>query len=539
MVKLCSERSEKMKKTNLFFYILTGIFFGVLYALVPMYINVIFIQKLIEYALDNRVYELMTLAFTSAFAIIIAEFLNSIWENIAKPVFKNKIHSDVMTFYVEALNAINLKKLNNECKYNNLKLIEEKAFEQRIEMCDNVIGVILQLSTLISLIIFLATQNFLLTAGIIIYSLIMYIIGKYVNEKKITFQEKKQELITEKHIEINFYMLPEYSEYVKDDDINEKLVNSFELTCDNLMDENKKFFKKIFPINTIVIGGSNIIIEYISLIILGYIKISKNLITAAQFLAYYRAIDVIINGIDFVSAAFNKMHFNYVYLKYEKKELKHDNCNEVEKSVLDFEILELINVTIYIDGKMILEDVSFTVNAKDKISIIGKNASGKTTLLKIISNTLEATSGNIIMNEKEDYTKMNCACYVPAETIYFQWEQLEDDFFDLFKLNSKYNGAIKIIKKAKLFLKHSMLSEGEKKILMIMRAFSTDAKIILLDEPFANLDKNWAKIVQDLIFSSSRTVIFSTHDLHYIEECTATYKIKNNKCILNGGNFDG
>lgn len=178
--------------------------------------------------------------------------------------------------------------------------------------------------------------------------------------------------------------------------------------------------------------------------------------------------------------------------------------------------------------------MSLNITKNNKIAVIGENASGKTTLLKIISNMLDATSGEIVLNSKYDYTTMHGACYVPAETIYFQWEKFEKDFFDSFIMYSEYYNALRVIEKIHLFLKHTMLSEGEKKILMLIRAFSTKSPIIVLDEPFANLDEDWKEIIQDIIFSSMRTVVFSTHDLSCISRCTAAYEIKKHKCKLIG-----
>lgn len=520
-----------MKKRNVYLYILSGIIFGFLYTLIPMYINVIFTQKIIEYAVDYKLSELVILSLASAFVIIIAEILNSVYENIIKPEFKIKIHSDILSFYIDSLKSVNVKNLNDDHKYNSLKLIEEKAFEQRINMFDNIVNITLQFSTLISLIGFLATQNVFLTIGVILYSIIMYIIGKHINIKNFNFNVKKQELVTEKEVLTNFYLLSEYAEYIRDESINRKVINCFKSVCADLIEENKNFFKRIFPVNTLFSGGSNIIIEYISLLLLGYIKIKKNIISTAQFLAYYRAIDMIISGIDFLSTGVNKLHLNYVYLKHEKIQIKKEDYNQIA----EFKSLQLKNISFKADNKIILNDISLNIMKDNKIAIIGENASGKTTLLKIISNILDITSGEVVLNDRYDYARIQCSCYVPAETVFFQWEKIESDFFDSFIIHSGYYNALKIVEKTKLFLKRTMLSEGEKKILMIIRAFSTKNPIIVLDEPFANLDEGWKEIIKDLIFSSLRTVIFSTHDLSCIDQCTATYEIRNHNCKLMGG----
>lgn len=515
---------KHMKMKNSYLYIIIGICCGFLYALIPMYINVIFIQKIIEYALEFKINTLIKLSLLSMVVIVIAELLNSIYENVFKQELKIKIQNDVLSFYLNLLCKVDLKIINNKNEYNRLKLIEKNAFEQRIDLYDNIISIFLQLAILSSLIAFLITQNIYITVGVIIYCLIVHKIGKNINKKKLNFQHNNQKLISEKEIVTNYYLLNEYSEYIKDSDINKKAIDYFKNICTLLIYENKKLFKKTFPFNTFCIGGGNIFIEYLSLAILGYIKIVKNLISTAQFLGYYRAIDVIISGINFLSNSINKLHYNYSYLKCETIKTKIIN------KINNFNNLELKNIEYKIDNRLILESVSFKIELKDKIAIIGDNASGKTTLLKIIANMLNATSGEILLNNNHSNALTDISCYVPAETIFFKWEKYNDNFFNAFINNSGYNNSIKIVNKVMSFLKNSLLSEGEKKILMIMRAFSTSFPLIILDEPFSNLDEEWKNIIEDLIRYTTRTIVFSTHDVSVVKNVNKAYEIKNHIC---------
>lgn len=414
-----------MKTKNTYFYIVAGVFFGFLYSLIPMYVNVILVQKIIEYVTDLRLEELIRLCFFSAIAIIIAELLNSVHENKIKPELKVKIRSDVMDHYLRLLESMDLKAMNVKENYENLKLIENKSFEQRTEFMDNLTGAILQISVLMSLIAFLMTQNVLVTAGVMIYAVAINLAGKKLNRKKFNFQAKVQPLLTEKEILTNYYLLPEYSEYIRDDDINRQAIRNFEDVCSDTVRENKNFLKQI-----------------------------------------------------------------------------RDVCLKVKKG--------------------------------DKIAVTGRNASGKTTMLKILADMIRPSSGAIVLNGQYNCSDQSCsgrwsACYIPADTVFFVWENLDDGFFEKFVLNSIYDDAVSIVKGVKEFLEHSMLSEGEKKVLMIMRAFSSDCSLIVLDEPFANLDGRWKSDMEELIYRSGRTVVFSTHDTSDLGRCARVYEMESCK----------
>ena len=516
-----------MKTKNTYFYIVAGVFFGFLYSLIPMYVNVILVQKIIEYVTDLRLEELIRLCFFSAIAIIIAELLNSVHENKIKPELKVKIRSDVMDHYLRLLESMDLKAMNVKENYENLKLIENKSFEQRTEFMDNLTGAILQISVLMSLIAFLMTQNVLVTAGVMIYAVAINLAGKKLNRKKFNFQAKVQPLLTEKEILTNYYLLPEYSEYIRDDDINRQAIRNFEDVCSDTVRENKNFLKQIFVSNTLYSGSSSAFMEYASLLVLGYLKMKKNMISTAQFLAYYRATDILVNGMDFLGNSINKLHFNYLFLKNERIQIKE------EKNVLvtDLETLELQKVCLVIESRSILRDVCLKVKKGDKIAVTGRNASGKTTMLKILADMIRPSSGAIVLNGQYNCSDQSCsgrwsACYIPADTVFFVWENLDDGFFEKFVLNSIYDDAVSIVKGVKEFLGHSMLSEGEKKVLMIMRAFSSDCSLIVLDEPFANLDGRWKSDMEELIYRSGRTVVFSTHDTSNLGRCAKVYEMK-------------
>ena len=183
--------------------------------------------------------------------------------------------------------------------------------------------------------------------------------------------------------------------------------------------------------------------------------------------------------------------------------------------------------------KKILFDISLEIEKNKITGILGPSGSGKTTLLRIISGLEIPDKGAIYINKK-------CVC---SEKIFIEPEKrnLGFVFQDLglwphmnikehldFVLESKgiinseqkEKEAVKILKLVKLenYLKiyPHQLSGGEKQRLAIARVLAQDSKILLLDEPFSNLDpvlkKELKKELVALQKKMKLTIVYITHN---------------------------
>src|SRR5699024_3086271 len=85
-------------------------------------------------------------------------------------------------------------------------------------------------------------------------------------------------------------------------------------------------------------------------------------------------------------------------------------------------VLELQNVTTIVDGKKLLQDISFSLEKGRILALVGHNGAGKSTLMKTIMGMLEKESGSIILNEKYNQAEDLLACkrhlsYLPEEPL--------------------------------------------------------------------------------------------------------------------------
>ena len=186
-------------------------------------------------------------------------------------------------------------------------------------------------------------------------------------------------------------------------------------------------------------------------------------------------------------------------------------------------MLKISNLSKTYNGKQVLKDINFNVENEEFLSIIGPSGAGKSTLLRIISNLEKQTSGEIILGKI--YSKENPAIMVFQDFSLFPHMSIEDNISYGLKmrkasLKDKKNKTEEMLRwfdleeKAKAY--PSQLSAGQQQRVAIARALIVNPMLLLLDEPFANLDKNLKMDTALFIKKTQKkfgiTTIMVTHD---------------------------
>ncbi|MEA3370986.1 MAG: ABC transporter ATP-binding protein [Campylobacterota bacterium] len=195
-------------------------------------------------------------------------------------------------------------------------------------------------------------------------------------------------------------------------------------------------------------------------------------------------------------------------------------------------MIELKNLKCAFDGRTILENVS--LNIESHLSILGANGSGKSTLAKAICS-LTPYDGEVSINatntkELSLNEKAKLISYIPAKLeIYDSFITVEEFVllgrFPYKKSFFEYSDKDKNIASQTLeFLKIShlkyssvdSLSSGEQQLTLIAQALAQQSKIIIFDEPTANLDPHNSKVIAEHIkgLKEYHQIILITHDLH-------------------------
>lgn len=204
------------------------------------------------------------------------------------------------------------------------------------------------------------------------------------------------------------------------------------------------------------------------------------------------------------------------------------NCKNLSKSfVINNETLD------------VLIDINLEIEESEKIAISGKSGAGKSTLLHIMAGLDKPTNGSVVYNGNDlsnislnKLSKIRLLNFGFVYQFHYLLEDLtiEENISIPAMLNGTYNNDMKnqiheimhnlniIDRKDHLPWK---LSGGEKQRAAIARALTNKPKFLFLDEPTGNLDRDNARIIQELIIDISNNygvaLITATHDNEFIK----------------------
>ncbi len=213
-------------------------------------------------------------------------------------------------------------------------------------------------------------------------------------------------------------------------------------------------------------------------------------------------------------------------------------------------IIEIINLShIYDENTGAgIKNINFSVSKGEFIIFAGRNGSGKTTLFHHFNGLLSPDSGKIIINGKDIKKNLvharktigmvfqDADTQIVGETVFddiaFGPENLK---LPRETINKRVISTLEILKLVHLKDRNpSTLSGGEKRKLAIAGILAMNPQIIVLDEPFSNLDYPGTLELISCIKSlhkSGHTIIMATHDIEKIISCATRLIIMNNGTI--------
>lgn len=195
------------------------------------------------------------------------------------------------------------------------------------------------------------------------------------------------------------------------------------------------------------------------------------------------------------------------------------------------EFLKLENISFSYDGKnKIIDDFSLELDKNQILSIIGPSGCGKSTLLRIISG-LERAAGNIYIDDKLiasdkifiEAEDRNVAMVFQDYALFPHLSVYNNIKYGLSNLKKeeredRINYVIKMVELQEHIKKYPyQLSGGQQQRLALARSLAPRPKLLLLDEPFSNLDANLKNQIRGdlklIIEKFNITTILVTHDI--------------------------
>jgi len=207
------------------------------------------------------------------------------------------------------------------------------------------------------------------------------------------------------------------------------------------------------------------------------------------------------------------------------------------------ELVELKNVSKNFGNKKVLEKVNLKIPRGKIIGLLGKNGTGKSTLIKLINDLLTPSSGEILINGKPiGVESKNIIAYLPERTYLDKTMTVEEvlNYFEGFYENFDIGKAKKLLKELDLDInsKLSKMSKGMQEKVQLVLVMSRNAELYILDEPLGGVDPATRDYILDTIltnFNENASVLISTHLISDIEKILdEVIFIDKGKIILTG-----
>ena len=201
------------------------------------------------------------------------------------------------------------------------------------------------------------------------------------------------------------------------------------------------------------------------------------------------------------------------------------------------DVLEIEKLTKSFNEKIIFEEANMFLSYGEKVALIGKNGTGKSTLINMILGKDNDFQGKIKLGTsiKIGYIPQNIVFENENQTVldYF-WE--ENNFSETQARNilSKYG-----FRGEDVFKKIGKLSGGEKVRLILLKLIQKDKNFLILDEPTNHIDIDTREILEEALKEYSGTVLFVSHDRYFINKLAdRVLNIENLKIKSYTGNYD-
>ncbi|WP_131100183.1 ABC transporter ATP-binding protein [Bacillus sp. SYJ] len=198
--------------------------------------------------------------------------------------------------------------------------------------------------------------------------------------------------------------------------------------------------------------------------------------------------------------------------------------------------LEIKNVTKSFKGKIAVNNFSMELQAGECVGLIGPNGAGKSTLIKVISDIIHPTAGEVLLNGIKISKMKSEIGYLPQYPNFFHWMTARETLTFMGQLSGLKKEELsklipKILEKVGLRneenAKVSTFSGGMKQRLGIAQALLHKPSLIVMDEPVSALDLIGRREVLNLIeeIKKDTTILLSTHILSDAEEICERFVI--------------
>lgn len=197
--------------------------------------------------------------------------------------------------------------------------------------------------------------------------------------------------------------------------------------------------------------------------------------------------------------------------------------------------------------KQVLKNISLRVESGGALGLLGRNGAGKTTTIRIVMGVFPPDSGRVLLDGAPIRRSSVNIGYLPEERGLYPKKQILEQLVYLAELRGMSRrdakaSAVRWLNRLEMgeYLNKRLdtLSKGNQQKIQLAATLITDPDFIILDEPFSGLDPVNAMMLKDVVkelIAQGKLVLFSSHQMNYVEEfCDSIAILNRGEIVLSG-----
>lgn len=512
-------------------------------------ISNLFITKILQYVIDNiipsnNLYKLWYIAFIATILVLLTVFLTKKYSYILAQINQN-IVEDIKNDLFAHIQFLSFRYYDTRPHGKILVRLTEYAKDVSTLITDKLVKTILNFFNMLIVLIFMFATNVKLTLIVIVGIIILSTIFSFT----VRIKRRHKLLINNKNANLNAYLVEtlrgmETTQAFCREEKNEMVFNNLsdswkKANCDYIKVGNIGWCSvqtiSHFVYATIYLIGAMFLYPETSIgTIIAMGNYSTNFWAPIEEL--FSTFDEFINAMTYLERIFETID-EPIDIKNSENAISIDINGEIEFKNVSFS---------YTENNNILDNLSFKINPKENIAIVGATGSGKTTITNLIGRFYDINSGNIFIDGVDIRNiKLNCLrkqiSIMQQENYLFSTSIMknlkygmpnitDEDVIKICKELNVHNWILNFDKgyNTKLDANGKNLSDGERQVLCYIRTIINNPKILIFDEATSKIDVKTEKMLQNLTkkLIKDKTVITIAHRLDSIINSDKIFFIK-------------